>query len=76
MDHDKDREGNTALILAAVNGQDKIVDLLIQKGADVNAVNKHNETALMWSAWNGNFWRFAIFTMRNVFINLKHDTMN
>lgn len=37
------------------SGYQKIVDLLIESGADVNAKNKYNETALISAAWKGNF---------------------
>jgi ankyrin repeat protein len=43
----------TPLIWAARQGHMPIVDFLINKGADINAVNKWNNTALHWAAYNG-----------------------
>lgn len=42
--------GETALMEAAVNGREKSVRLLLQKGANPNVQNKDGETALMWAA--------------------------
>ena len=43
----RDNKGNTALIMAARNGQSRIVKLLIDNGANVNAKNNEGYTALM-----------------------------
>lgn len=32
-----------------------IVKLLLEKGANINAKTKNNETALLWAATDGNF---------------------
>lgn len=45
-------DGNTPLILAALYAQPDCVDLLIKKGADVNAVNNAGVTALIRAATN------------------------
>lgn len=34
-------------------GYDKVAELLIQKGADVNIVGDYGSTALIWAAENG-----------------------
>ncbi len=45
--------GETALLLAAANGHKDIVELLLEKGADVNRCDWKDETALMGAAWSG-----------------------
>ncbi len=45
--NNKDKAGNTALILAVVEGNDDIATLLLAKRADVNARDQHGNTALM-----------------------------
>jgi len=50
----KDKNGVTALMCAAEEGNHEIAKLLIKKGADVNAKDKDGETALMWAAEEGN----------------------
>ena len=42
----QNKDGQTALMLAARGGHDKCVDLLIQAGADVNKQNKDGHTVL------------------------------
>lgn len=45
--------GTTALMVAACEGKVKMVKLLINFGANINAVNCHNETALNLAIKNG-----------------------
>ena len=47
------RLGWTLLMLAALSGQTGIGELLIARGADVNATNKFGETALSLAAHKG-----------------------
>jgi ankyrin repeat protein len=46
----KDDRGMTPLMYAAVTGSPAAMKLLIERGADVNAKNAFDSTALMWSA--------------------------
>ena len=46
----KKNDGETALMVAALNGHTVTVKALIQAGADVNAKNNKGETALMFAA--------------------------
>ncbi|HCB64282.1 MAG TPA: hypothetical protein DEP20_02795, partial [Fusobacteria bacterium] len=46
-------EEKTVLMAAAKNGHKEVCELLIDKGADVNAVDKWGGTALMYAAENG-----------------------
>ena len=43
-------EANTALILAAENGHERVVDMLLQHGAEVNQQSSDGGTALMLTA--------------------------
>ena len=49
----KDLHANTALHLAAQNGQIKVAQHLIDAGADVNAPNAHKHIPLHLAAQNG-----------------------
>ena len=42
----RDNDDNTLLMEAAKNGSSEVVELLIQKGCDINAINKHEKTVL------------------------------
>jgi uncharacterized protein len=46
-------EGETLLMKASAQGEDKFVKLLINAGADVNLLNQNNESALLLSACAG-----------------------
>jgi ankyrin repeat protein len=45
-----DREGNTALMVAANNGRTEVVDELVQAGANVNVTNRQGVSPLMRAA--------------------------
>ena len=48
----KDKYKNTALMIAAGNGHEEVVKLLLEKGADINAENRDGKNALMFAAEN------------------------
>lgn len=48
----KDGNDDTALILATKYHQTEVVKLLLEKGADANAIDREGNTALMWAAFN------------------------
>lgn len=48
--NEADEYGNTALHWASYHGHRKVVQILIEKGADVNAENRWRDTALHWAA--------------------------
>ncbi|KAF2245693.1 hypothetical protein BU26DRAFT_607888 [Trematosphaeria pertusa] len=48
--HGKDETGNTALVLAAAEKSHEMVSLLLQHGADANAINNDGRSALMEAA--------------------------
>ena len=40
---------------AAGNGHFEIVKILAENGANIDAENKYDNTALMWASFNGHF---------------------
>ena len=44
------RDGSTALLIAAANGEDDAIELLVAAGADIEARNDQGETALELAA--------------------------
>ncbi len=49
----KQKDGWTALMMAAIDGYTDTVKALLDKGADVNAKNNKGQTALDWARENG-----------------------
>ncbi len=45
-----DKDGNTALILAATEGRKEVVRLLLARNANLRARDKNGWTAAMWAA--------------------------
>jgi ankyrin repeat protein len=54
---EKDKNGNTALMLATINNNDKFVKILLGLGANPNIQNLYGNTPLLWS---------LIYKFRNV----------
>ncbi|MEM7333375.1 MAG: ankyrin repeat domain-containing protein [Chloroflexota bacterium] len=53
LEHRRDRFGFTPLLAAAFEGQVEMVELLIEHGANIEAVDDWNDTAVNVAAWNG-----------------------
>jgi ankyrin repeat protein len=48
-----EKDGITALTMVTEEGQTDIVELLLEKGANVNSKNKYGRTALSWASKEG-----------------------
>ena len=46
----KDAEGNTPLLVAAANGQDATIRLLLKSGANITALNRNDHSAIHLAA--------------------------
>ena len=53
INHQDEEYGDTALMIAARNGHESILEHLIEKGADVNLQDKKCCSALMAAAYGG-----------------------
>ena len=69
----KDKENNTALILASKFGYIEVVKILIENGADVNAKNNDNSTALIEAAISGNYETVKLLIENEADINIKNN---
>lgn len=70
----KKKEGDgdgKALVRAALDGHTDEVQALLDKGVDVNAVDKRGSTALMVAAWKGHSDIVKLLLDRGADVNLK-----
>jgi ankyrin repeat protein len=71
---EKDENGHTPLLVAARGGQIEIAKYLVDKGADIKAVNARGNTALHLAAWAGNAALADYFIAKGIDINAKSPT--
>lgn len=64
-------DGRPALVAAALEGRETVVDQLLDAGADVNAKTKEGQTALMGAAVNGKTRVVNILLSRGADFNVK-----
>lgn len=69
----KSLTGMTALMLAAGNDDSRIVQRLLDQGADINAKDKKGQTALMLASMNAHMDTLKILLARNADINLQNN---
>jgi ankyrin repeat protein len=67
----KDKDGYTALLIAAEKGDFEMAHLLVEKGADVNAKDKDGYTALMYVAYAGNLEIAKILIKNGADVNVR-----
>ena len=53
LEYPTDNEGKTPLMLATVKNNQSLINLLIAKGADINAADKTGKTPLIHAVWQG-----------------------
>jgi ankyrin repeat protein len=67
----KDKDGYTALLIAAERGDLEMAHLLVEKGADVNAKDKDGYTALMYVAYAGDLEIAKILIKNSADVNAR-----
>jgi ankyrin repeat protein len=67
----KDKDGNTALILALANDRQEVVNAIIEKGAEVNAKNFNDDTPLMLASRYGSLAGVKALLEKGAEVNAK-----
>jgi len=68
----RDKQGNTALMLAAGNGREDCARTLLARGLDVNRKNRHGDTALFLAAMKGHVDLVKLLLQHKVNPNLRN----
>ena len=71
--NDKDCNGTTALMCAAINNNESMVSLLFDKGADINIKNNDGYTALMLAVRNNYESIVSLLIDKGADINMKNN---
>jgi ankyrin repeat protein len=69
----RDKDGNTALMLASMVGDPQIVNLLIGKGADINARSAAGYTALMYVSSKGDTAMAKLLIKKGTDVNIRNN---
>ncbi|MDD4927845.1 MAG: ankyrin repeat domain-containing protein [Gallionella sp.] len=69
----RDNRGWTPLMIAAFNGMDEAVALLIRHGADVNALDLGGNSALHWAAFSGHLSCAKQLIDNHALINIRNN---
>ena len=72
----KDKDGNTALMLAASLAKKDIIKALLDAGADVNVKNKQHNTALIIATWHGQINLVVALLAKGADVNVKDKNGN
>ncbi len=71
--NDRDRSnGTTVLMVAAGHGNEELVELLLQQGANAKVANAYGENALHYAAWRGNYAIVQRLLSEKVNVNPTH----
>ena len=69
----KDKNGETAGMWAAWNGNFEMVKYFVENGMDVNARNNEGETAGMMAAWHGHFEVVEYLVEHGMDVNARNN---
>lgn len=72
--YEKNNNADTALLLAAYKDDDRLVELLLEHGADPFVLNEKKETPCMIAIINGNSWICGIYLSRGLIDVSKRDS--
>ena len=67
------KNGNTALNIAALHGHTHIISLLLDKGAFVDHVNNNGNTALIYASWEGHLETVRFLLEKCVNVHQKNN---
>lgn len=65
--------GWTALHYAAASGSNEIVQLLLDRNANINALSPNKTTPIMMAAWNGHIYTVKLLSDKGADITLRNE---